>query len=327
MQNRQIVVTECHDFPPLAHKTLESVGSVKLLDLDRNGLLEAVKEADLLWVRLRHVIDTEVMERAPHLRVIATPTTGLNHIDMEEAKRRNIKVISLKGQTEFLRTVRATAELTLGLMLAVLRNVPQAAYYGSKGEWCRDLLKGQEIYGKMVGIIGYGRLGKIVASYLVALGARILAFDPGVRAEEVDINAVFVDLPVLLKESDIISLHLNLSQETKGFYNRKCFGMMKPGSFLINTARGELVDEIALLEALQSGHIAGAALDVASGELSADFGKHELFQFAQDHSNLIITPHIGGCTVESTEKTEIFLSTLVAKFLMNRSARDFGKGR
>jgi D-3-phosphoglycerate dehydrogenase len=173
-----ILVAEEREFSPRAAEMLRHLGDLTMGDLDRVGLVRAVRDADVLWVRLRNRIDAEVMDAAPHLKIIVSHSTGLNHIDLEEAGRRGIKVISLRGEADFLKEIRATAELTLALILASVRHLPGAVAHAARGGWDRDLFKGNELYGKTAGIVGYGRLGRIVARYLTAFDVRVLAADP-----------------------------------------------------------------------------------------------------------------------------------------------------
>ena len=228
-------------------------------DLDRAGLLAACADIDILWVRLRNQIDTEVFDAAPRLKVVVTPTTGLNHIDQQEAARRGIRIVSLKGEVAFLKDVRVTAELTVGLILALMRNLLPATADTLAGNWNRDAFQGHELYGKTVGIIGYGRLGHIVARYLQAFDMRVLVTDPDLDPEELERGLTRVPLAKLLRESDIVSLHVNLCDDTYNLFGSDEFAAMQPGAWFINTARGELVDEQALLSALRSGRLAGRA--------------------------------------------------------------------
>lgn len=306
---------------------LRSVGDLVLADLDRNALLCAVAEADILWVRLRHQIDAGVIAAAPSLKTIVSPTTGLNHIDLEEADRAGIRVLSLRGEVTFLQDVRATAEHTLALILALLRQVPGAAAHVRKGGWNRDRFKGHELHGKTAGVVGYGRLGRIVARYLQAFDMRILATDPHVGAAVAAPGVTLVPLPHLLAEADLVTLHVNLCAETAGFFGQQCFAMMCQGAWFINTSRGELIDEGALLDALCSGRVAGAALDVLCEERPAGMGDHPLVTYARMHDHLLLTPHVAGCTVESMEKTELFLAErLVSLFARDGAARELVAG-
>jgi D-3-phosphoglycerate dehydrogenase len=285
---------------------LREAGELVLADLDREGLLESVRDIDVLWVRLRHQIDSEVFDHAPRLKLLVTPTTGLNHIDLAAAERCGVRVLSLRGENEFLRDVRATAEHTIALIFALLRHVPESRDHVRNGGWHRDLFRGRELYEKTVGVVGYGRLGKIVTRYFRAFDARVLVTDPSENSEEPDV----VDVPLhrLLEESDVVTLHVNLCDKTRQFFGQGAFAAMKAGAWFVNTSRGELVDENALLDALRSGKLAGAALDVLSEERSTGMGNHPLVAYAREHNNLLITPHVGGCTKESMEKSELFLA-------------------
>lgn len=295
---------------------------MSLCEPTREALLKAVPSAEVLWVRLRHRIDAEILSAAPALSLIVTATTGLNHIDLEAAQARGIEILSLRGKTDFLKDIRATAEHTVGLMLALIRKIPAATTDVILGSWRRDPFQGSELYGKTVGLVGYGRLGKIVARYLRAFDTEVLATDPllpeGYGADGIQI----VSLAELLRRSDIVSLHVNLSDSTQGFFNADMLARMKPGAMFVNTSRGELIDENALIERLKDGSLSGAALDVLSGENSAGMSEHPLVKYAQTHENLIVTPHIGGCTVESMAKTEHFLAQELYGILQRWACRD-----
>ncbi len=310
-----ILVAESCDFPGEALTILRQCGEVVLRDVDRTALLEDVAAATVLWVRLRHLIDVEVLDHAPYLQIVATPTTGHNHIDVEELDRRGIKLLSLRGEIDFLRDIRATAEHTIGLMLTLLRHTPSALNHVLGGGWNRDEFKGGELYGRTVGIVGYGRLGRLVASYLLAFGARVLAADPTGDERTVASGVHLCGLPELLAQSEIVTLHVNLHAENHGFFGQAQLAAMRPGALLINTARGELLDESALLHALRAGHLAGAALDVLVGENSSGMAHHPLVAYARENEHLLITPHLGGCTMESLTRTEVFLAEKVREGL------------
>lgn len=310
----RILVTESEGMSDRAISTLREVGHVELADLDRDGLMQAVSSTDVLWVRLRHQIDAEVLRAAPRLRMIASPTTGLDHIDLEAANSAGIEVVSLRGAQALLADIRATSELTLALVLALLRHVPAASADVNVGRWERDRFKGRELFRSTVGIVGYGRLGKIVARYLAALGANVIACDPNGIADAAVEEATFDEL---LRRADVVTLHVPLSEATRNLIGRRELSAMKPGSVLINTSRGEIVDEAALLDALTTSHLAGAALDVISGERSGGMSSHPLVRYAADHPNLLITPHIGGCTYESMARTEEYVANLIREKLPN----------
>jgi D-3-phosphoglycerate dehydrogenase / 2-oxoglutarate reductase len=311
----KILVAESSGFSKSAAGRLRACGRLVMGDLDRRSLLAAVSDAEILWVRLRHRIDREVMDCAPILRAIATPTTGLNHVDLAEAGRRNIQVISLQGATEFLQNVYATAEHTIALILGLLRHLSGAHQHVIKGDWNRDLFVGRELHGKRAGVIGCGRVGRMVAGYLRGLGMRVLVTDVQNINRPAHLDIELVSLTHLLYASDIVTLHIPLSDRTKGFFGEREFSEMKPGSWFINTSRGELVDEGAMLKALSDGRLAGAALDVLCDENSSGMRENFVVQYAREHNNVLLTPHIGGCTGESREKTENFIATQVAGYV------------
>jgi D-3-phosphoglycerate dehydrogenase len=316
----KILVAESNGFSAPALQSLRNVAEVVEADLDREGLLAAIADAEVLWVRLRNRIDAPVFDAGTRLQYVVTPTTGLNHIDLKEAERRGIQVVSLKGETAFLKDVRATAELTIALLLALLRQLPGAVANTQDGHWNRDAFQGRELYGKTVGVVGYGRLGQIVARYLQAFDMRVLVNDPDIDPEELAAGLTKVPLAKLLAQADIVTLHVNLCDDTYGFFGREQFLAMQPGSWFINTSRGELIDEAALLDALQSRRLAGAALDVLCQEDASGMRGHPLVEFAKADPRLIITPHIGGCTRESMEKTERFLASRLTALLAAKAA-------
>jgi D-3-phosphoglycerate dehydrogenase / 2-oxoglutarate reductase len=310
----KILLSESKDFSPIATKILSEIGDVFLEDLSKTELIDAIESVDILWVRIRHHIDEAVFKKAKNLKYIVSPTTGLNHIDIEAANQNGVKILSLKGEFEYLKNIRATAEHTIGLILALLRNIPEASKHTAGGLWCRDLFKGSELYGKTIGLIGFGRIGKIVAKYLMAFDLTVLATDT--KCIEGDLSHVkFVTFPEILAKSDILSIHIDLNQESIGLFGKDTFSQMKKGALLINTSRGEVIQESCLLDALENKKLAGAALDVLCDEHLGITKDNPLILYSRCYDNLLITPHIGGCTQESMESTEIFMAKKLQYFL------------
>lgn len=284
---------------------LQSFAKVSQCDLASPEAAHALANSHIAWVRLRHQIDESFLKRAPALKIIASATTGLNHIDVEAAQRRGVTVVSLQGETQFLENIHATAEHTLALMLALLRHIPAAVSDVKNGHWRRDLFCGQELFGKRVGLIGFGRIGKQVAALLLAFGCQVSAYDVRpVSAGEVRMGS----LDEVLHESDIVSLHMSSQANNHHFIDRHFFKKMAPHALFINTARGELVNEADLKEALEKRMIRGAALDVLESETRMNLESHLLLDYARRHSNLLLTPHSGGCTHESLHQAESFLA-------------------
>lgn len=298
---------------------LRALALVDEVEADRKYLLENVSEYHGLFIGLRNIIDREVLDRAEQLRCIVTPTTGLNHIDMAFAEAKGVTVLSLRGETEFLSTVSATAELAWGMLLALVRKIPAANQSVIAGEWARDNFYGNELRGRTLGILGFGRLGRMLCAYGQAFGMKVLTHD--IRPVSV-VDVESVGLTELLERSDVISVNLALNDESRGMLGREEFSHIKKGAFLLNTARGEILDEDALLEGLVTGRLAGAAIDVMAGETSGNqswLKESKLRAYARDHSNLLITPHIGGVTYESVEKTNRFIIQKLANYLRSFS--------
>ncbi len=262
----------------------------------------------------------DVLECARRLRVIATSSTGLDHIDLEAAKERRIEIISLRGETEFLDSVTATAELAWGLLLATVRRLPWAFESAKQGQWARDQYRGHQLSGKTLGVLGYGRLGRIVAEYGKAFRMRVLACD--VRPVDVASEVLQVDLDALLRESDVLSIHIHLTDENRGLLDAAAFDTMKQGAVLINTSRGAIIDEEALLASLHSGRLAGAGLDVIEGEWRTDLADHPLIRYANEHENLVISPHVGGVTYESQRAAIEHVVAKLTRFIEERQREE-----
>jgi len=297
-----------------ARDILKQLGSLREAALSREELLEQLPEYEVLIVRLANQIDQEVLDAGCHLKAIVTATTGQDHIDVEYARKQGITVLSLRGETEFLRTIVATAEHTWALLLTLLRRIPAALESVRTGEWDRDRFRGQELGGKRLGIVGYGRLGEKVARYGVAFDMVVSAYDPYLSSWPDHVGPV-TSLEELFSESDVVSLHLPLNDETTGMIGEKVLSCLPEGAILVNTSRGELIDEKALIQALEHGRLAGAALDVIVGERDEKRLQSPLLDYARHHQNLLITPHIAGATHESMAKTEIFMAHKLATYL------------
>jgi D-3-phosphoglycerate dehydrogenase len=298
----RILIAEPLDFSPAAVRKLDSVADVTLRATDRAELSTAVREFDVVWFRLAHHIDRSLLEQATRCRILATPVTGLDHIDLEACRDLGVRVVSLRGEVEFLEQVRATAELTLALALALVRRIPAAIAHVQGGGWNRDLFRGHELFGKTAGIVGVGRLGRIVAGYFRALGMEVIGYDP--RADfPHDVARRVESLNQLFASADVVTLHVSYDASTRRLIDREVLSRAKHGAVLINTARGGIVDDEALLEALQSGQLANITAD------------HPLVAYSRAHENLLIVPHIGGNTSESFEKTELFLAGRVLEAL------------
>jgi len=275
---------------------------------------ENEEQVRLLVVRLAYVLDEDFLSKYPNLIAISTPTTGLTHVDLDICRQRNIRIFSLAECRQAIEEVTSTSELTIGLMLSLLRRIPMAHYdVIHQNRWDRDRFRSRQLSRLTLGIIGLGRIGGHVAKYAKALGMRVLAYDPyqGV-SRFIDHNVEQCELASLLKESDIVSIHANLHEDNFNMIAKAEIDLLKKGALLINTARGALLDEAATTAALCDGALGGVAIDVLSDEhTEASCLGSPLVSAAKDGNNIIITPHIGGCTSDAMHITEERLAEVV----------------
>lgn len=262
----------------------------------REALLENIGSFDGYIASLKVRVDEEVLERASSLKAIFTPSTGLDHIDLEAARRHGIPVFATKNDRDILDSITSTAEMALALLLSVVRRVPWAHQAAVDGIWAREVFRGHQLSGKTMGILGYGRLGTMMAEYAKALRMNVIACD----IKKIDDEAICqVSFDELMRKSDVISIHVHLDKSTEKMIDKKAFSMMKKGVVIINTARGGIIDEEALCKALETGKVGGAGLDVIDGEWMENIKDHPLIQYAGTHQNLVISPHVGGTCFEA----------------------------
>lgn len=282
----------------LNHNGTAILKSVAQVD-DRMGIAaadleSAISEYDAMIVRSRTQVTAALIQRGRRLKVIGRAGVGVDNIDLKAAAARAVTVVNSPTATS-----RAVAEHTLALMFALARSLPRAAAAMKAGQWIKKELVGIELYEKVLGIIGMGNIGRLVAQAATALGAQVLGYDPYLPASEIKQHrAEPATLEQLFSRADFISLHMPLNDETRGMIDQQALQRMKPGVYLVCTARGGLVDERALLQALESGHVAGAGLDVFAVEPP---GRSELIA----HPQVIATPHIAAQTAEAQARAAI----------------------
>ena len=270
-------------------------------ELAAEGLAEAIEPYDALVVRSQTTVDAPVIEAGTNLKVVARAGIGLDNVDVEAATRRGVMVVNAPQSN-----ILSAAEHTMALLLALARNIPQADAALRGGAWARERFQGVELHGKTLGIIGLGRVGTMVAQRALSFGMRLIAFDPYVsrdRARELGIE-LMPDLGALLVQADVVTIHLPRTSETEALIGERELGLMKEDARIVNTARGGIVDEGALAEALRSGRLGGAALDVFDGEPVTE---HPLF----DLPNVVVTPHLGAATREAQDKAGIAIAEMV----------------
>jgi D-3-phosphoglycerate dehydrogenase len=276
-------------------------------DVDVDGdsdLLEVIGRYDAIVVRSATKLTAEVLERAERLRVIGRAGVGVDNVDVDAATRLGIVVANAPEST-----VVSAAEHTVGLLVALARNIPQAHAALKQGRWERSAWGGVELAGKTLGVLGFGRIGQQVARRALGLGMHVVAYDPFVAAERVrELGAEHAPTAdAVLDAADFVTLHLPLTDETRGFLGSEAFARMRPGARLVNAARGELVDEEALADAIRSGRLAGAALDVYSSE------PYDGPLLGLD--SVVVTPHLAASTDEAQDRAGVIVAEQVAAAL------------
>ena len=294
---------------PIAESGIELLKSAGFgvdvkFDLTPEELKQTIVDYDALIVRSRTMVTKEVIEAGKKLKAIGRAGVGLDNIDVAAAQKCGIDVLNAPESL-----MVSVAELTIGLMISVARQIPKADQTMKEGKWIKKELTGTTLEGKTLGIVGFGRVGGAVASIARAMGMNILVNDPRVdqkRLEEV--NARAVSLEELLRESDFVTLHVALTPNTRHLIGEKQLQMMKTGAYLINTSRGAVIDDEAVLKSLKGGKLAGAAFDVYDVEPPTDLSLVKM-------DNVVCTPHIGSQTVEAQESAGVIIAEKVINSL------------
>jgi D-3-phosphoglycerate dehydrogenase len=299
----KIVIAE--KVAPSALAVFQEQSDWTVVSPEKDALSAELAAADALLVRSAVFVDAAMMDKAPKLRVIGRAGVGVDNIDLDAATKRGIAVMNTPGGNAI-----AVAEHTLALMLALARHVPRADATMHSGKWEKKSLQGSELRGKTLGIVGLGRIGIEVAKRAVPFGMKIVAHDPYVAmslAQQLQIALVPMD--ELFAKSDYITLHVGLTPQTQGLINADNLAKMKKGARLVNCARGELLDDDAVVAALQSGQLGGAALDVFRDEPLKDSRYHSA-------PNVILTPHIAGSTNEAQDAVGVQIAMQVREYLL-----------
>ncbi|UCH40452.1 MAG: phosphoglycerate dehydrogenase [Gammaproteobacteria bacterium] len=281
---------------------IDVVASSKLSEAE---LLDTIGDFDGLAIRSSTNVTAELLERATRLKVVGRAGIGVDNVDVAACTKRGVVVMNTP-----LGNAITTAEHAMAMMLALARHIPQANSSTRAGKWEKSRFMGVELTGKLLGLIGAGNIGSIVARKAIGYGLHVQAYDPFLTEERADkLGIKKVELDELLSASDIISLHVPKTPETSNIISATAINRMKKGSILINCARGGLVDELALKAALESGHLKGAALDVYEVEPARE---NPLFEL----DNVICTPHLGASTIEAQEKVAIQIAEQISDYLL-----------
>ena len=281
-----------------------------LPEISNQELITKVKDYDVIIVRSRTKITKEIIDNATNVKIIARVGVGLDNIDTVEAQKKNVEVINA-GEA----SVNAVSELVLGLMFSLSRNIPIANNATKQGKWIKKDLIGIELKGKYLGIIGLGKIGRNVARLARGLRMNLIGYDvvPIDKSFAQEVSLITTDLKTLIESSDYITCHVPSTEQTKHLINKEMLSIMKKGSFLINTSRGEVIDEQALIDSLKNKKIGGAALDVY--EIEPPTNKELLVL-----DNLICTPHIGAQTKEGQELASSVIAEKIIQKLLERQA-------
>ena len=229
-----------------------------------------------------------------NVTLINTCSTGMNHIDVEYCKNNNIKIYSLTKDMDLINDLPSTSELAFGLMLSLLRNIPKCNNHVSRYHWDYTQFMGRQVKDLKIGIIGYGRLGKMMKKYCDAFDAKTYVYDPYIDIKQTSLDDMFT-------ECDVISLHVHVTNETKYMISKKLLGLSKKGLYIVNTSRGEIVNEKDIIQALNNENLLGYGTDVIEDEFS-DLTKSPIITSMNEGKNILVTPHIGGMTIEGQTK-------------------------
>ncbi len=286
---------------PIAEQGIEILKNAGFEVVQKTGLspeelAKVIPDFDGIIIRSATKVTKEVIDAANNLKVIGRAGIGLDNVDRDAAKERGVKVVNTPTATSI-----SVAELALGMMFSAARRIPQASVSTKSSKWEKKKFKGFELYGKKLGIIGIGRIGSEMAKRAKALGMEVIAYDPYVKTSD---YANIVDLDTLLKESDYISLHIPKTSETEHILDKTAFDKMKEGVVIINCARGGVVDENALYDAINGEKVRIACVDVFESEPAKD---NKLFDLEQ----VIVTPHIGAQTKEGQTRAGTQIAELV----------------
>ncbi len=302
----KILCPEPDSFSQKGLKYASTFANLTATTLTQNEFKKIAVNYDALLIRFNTKVTNSFFQKNSKIKAIISPTTGLDHIDMGAARINGVKVYHLRGETSFLKDISGTSELAIGLMLSVMRKIPQSFDSVKDGQWSASSFRGNEVSGKILGVIGCGRLGTKVCKSAIALGMNVISYDPFISKFPEGVKSKKNQLE-LLTEADIISLHVPLLPETRHLIGEKEINSMKTGVIIINTSRGAIIETKSLVKNLENSKIYSAAVDVMEDEHLFLAKNHPLVRYASKRDNLIITPHIGGATYESVEKTDLFI--------------------
>lgn len=298
---------------------LESFGEVTYLDdPSSNEVLDVVAGYDAIYTnpnKSKVFIDSQLIDAGTNLKAICTASTGINHIDKTYAEKRNIFVIALTEEREIINKISSTAELAFALTISSLRHVVRSHNDALLGHWDYTKYIGRQMNALTVGVVGYGRLGSMYANYCNAFGSKVCVFDPYKKVKDSRFEQVD-DIGTLVEQSDVVSIHVHVNEETLGMFNHGLFCKMKSDILIVNTSRGDVVNEFDLVTFLKTNLAARIATDVLSDEIRNRL-KSPLFKYAKNSKQVILTQHIGGMSREAQEIAYRHAATRLNDFFKN----------
>tara|TARA_Y100000590_G_scaffold211779_2_gene239983 strand:- start:5264 stop:6229 length:966 start_codon:yes stop_codon:yes gene_type:complete len=311
-----LVITPVKHIPGVVEK-LNSIGNVTFIDdpsLDE--VVKIIPKYHAIFTnpnKSNVYIGKEIIDSANMLKVICTASTGTNHIDQNYAKLKGINIISLTEERDIINKISSTAEHAFALMLSSLRNIPQSFDSVKSQKWDYEPFIGRQLDHLTIGIIGYGRLGNYFCKYAKPFTSNIIAHDPYKKIDDNNIDQV--NLEHLLIKSDVISIHVHVTDETIGMINDDCFSKMKSSVLIVNTSRGDIINENDLVKFLANNEKAKYATDVLANEIIDNKIDNKIINFAKKNNQVIITPHIAGMTVEGQMLAYNHAAKLLRKYI------------
>ena len=308
------------DHIPGINDLLSSIGKLTILsDPSKEDIISADKDFEIIFTnpnKSKIFIGEELFSDWNNLVCVCTASTGTVHIDKDFLKKKQVKLISLTKEYDVLSGISSTAELAFTIMMASLRKIIPANKSVHEEIWDYELFVGRQMDKLNICVFGYGRLGKMFANYSKVFGSKVFVYDPYKKIPNDFIGLTSIDDN--LKDIDVISIHMHVNEETKNFFNKTFFKKLKPSVLIVNTSRGELVNEDDLIEFLESNPQAKIASDVLSGEIFG-FNKSKLYQYSKKSSQVLLTPHIGGMTIDAQEIAYSHASNLLINYIKDKN--------
>ena len=296
-----------------AKKAFSEKYSIDFFDVNSPDINKLLSSCDgIVDASMRVQFTKEIIKMCPKLQIISTATTGSTHIDFKAASESDITIKTLKEDVDLLKNITPAAEMTWALILALSRNIVGAVAHTREGLWIREDFPGMMLKDKVLGIVGCGRIGSWVARYGKAFGMKIIGFDP--HASEV-LGIEKVDKRELARRSDIVSIHVHLDSSTKFLIDTIFLGEMKNNAIIVNTSRGAVVDETAILNSLKNKKLSGYASDVLTDEPNIE--KSSIIEYSRNHDNVIVTPHCGGNSPDAVAMVCLHAANKIVKFFDN----------